>query len=132
LSAVEAVFAVFLIVHGLVHAILAAAPRPDVPDAKPLTFWARPSKLLPGMGESIARPLATVLWIVSTLLFVTAGLGVLGIPGVSEIWSGLATAGAITSLLLLLIFWHKWLIIGVLIDLGLILALVVFSWTPVS
>ena len=132
MSAVEAVFAVFFIVHGLVHAILAAAPRPDVPDAKPLTFWTRPSKLLPGMAESIARPLATVLWIVSTLLFVTAGLGVLGIPGVSEIWSGLATVGAITSLLLLLIFWHKWLVLGVLIDLGLILALVVFSWTPVS
>jgi hypothetical protein len=132
LSAVEAVFAVFLIAHGLVHAILAAAPRPDVPDAKPLTFWTRPSKLLPGIVESIARPLATVLWIVSTLLFVTAGLGLLGVPGVSEIWSGLATAGAITSLLLLLIFWHKWLILGVLIDLGLILALVVFSWTPVS
>lgn len=132
MSVVEAVFAVFLVAHGLVHAILAAAPRPDVPDAKPLTFWTRPSKLLPSMGESIARPLATVLWIASTLLFVTAGLGLLGVPGVSEIWSGLATAGAITSLLLLLIFWHKWLIIGVLIDLGLILALVVFSWTPVS
>ena len=130
LTAVEAVFAVFLIAHGLVHAILAAAPRPDIPDAKPLTFWTRPSKLLPGLPESIARPAATVLWVVSTLLFVAAGLGLLGLPGPSDIWSELATAGAITSLLLLLVFWHRWLIVGVLIDLVLILVLVVFGWIP--
>ena len=130
LTALEAVFAVFLIAHGLVHAILAAAPRPDIPDAKPLTFWTRPSRLLPGLPESIARPVATVLWVVSTLLFVAAGLGLLGLPGVSEIWIGLAVAGAFSSLLLLLVFWHRWLILGVLIDLGLILALVVFGRTP--
>ena len=62
--------------------------------------------------------------------FVAAGLGLLGLPGVSEIWSGLATAGAITSLLLLLNFCHRWLILGVLIDLGLILALVAAVVVP--
>ena len=129
---VQSIFGVFLIAHGLVHAILAAAPRPDVPDAKPMTFWTRPSKLLPGVGESITRPVAMILWIASTLLFVAAGLGVLGVPGVSDIWSGLTAAGAITSLLLLMFFWHRWLIIGVLIDLGLLLLIVVFNWTPVS
>jgi hypothetical protein len=129
---VQTIFGVFLIAHGLVHAILAAAPRPDIPDAKPMTFWTRPSKLLPGVGESVTRPVAMVLWVVSTLLFVAAGLGVLGVSGLSDIWSGLSAAGAITSLLLLLFFWHRWLIIGVLIDLGLLLAVVVFNWSPIS
>lgn len=132
LDFVQTIFGIFLIAHGLVHAILAAAPRPDIPDAKPLTFWTRQSKLLPGVGESITRPVAMVLWVVSTLLFVAAGLGVLGVPGLRDIWSGLTAAGAITSLLLLLLFWHRWLIVGLLIDLGLLLLIVVFNWTPVN
>jgi len=128
----QAIFGVFLIAHGLIHAILAASPRPDIPDAKPMTFWTRPSPWIPGLRESVARPLAMILWIASTLLFVGAGLGLLGIPGLREIWLALTVAGAITSLLLLLLFWHRWLIIGVLINVGLILALVVFNWTPES
>jgi hypothetical protein len=69
-----------------------------------------------------------VLWIASTLLFVAAGSGVLGLPGIREIWQGLATAGAIASLLLLLIFWHPWMVFGAVIDVGILLALIVFDW----
>ena len=130
MNALQAIFGIFLIAHGLVHAGLAAAPRPDIPDAKPFTFWTSSSWLLTGLGESFSRPAGTVLWIASTLLFVAAGLGVLGLPGLRDIWAGLTVAGAITSLLLLLLFWHSWLVIGLVINIGLLLVVLVFDWTP--
>jgi hypothetical protein len=130
MNAAQVVFGVFLIAHGLVHAGLAAAPRPDIPDAKPFTFWTSPSWLLAGLGESFSRPAGMVLWIASTLLFAAAGSGVLGLPGLSEVWGGLAVAGALTSLSLLLLFWHRWLVIGLVIDVGLLLLVLVLDWTP--
>ncbi len=128
MSPIQAFFGIFLIAHGLVHTGLAAAPRPNIPDAKPFTFWTSPSWRFIELGESFARPAGKVLWIASTLLFVAAGSGVLGLPGIREIWQGLATAGAIASLLLLLIFWHPWLVFGAVIDVGILLALIVFDW----
>lgn len=130
MNAAQVIFGIFLIAHGLVHAGLAAAPRPDIPDAKPFTFWTSPSWLLAGLGESFSRPAGTVLWIASTSLFVAAGVGVLGLTGLREIWGGLTVAGAITSLLLLLLFWHRWLVIGVFINVTLLLVVLVFDWTP--
>jgi hypothetical protein len=130
MNAAQLIIGLFLIAHGLVHAGLAAAPRPDIPDAKPFSFWTSPSWLLKGLGESFSRPAGTVLWIASLLLFVAAGLGVLGVPGLRDIWSGLTVAGASCSLLLLLLFWHSWLVIGVVINIGLLLAVIVFGWTP--
>ena len=132
MTALRTVYGFFLIAHGLVHTGLAAAPRPDLPGAAPFTFWTRPSWLLEGLGESIARPISMALWIGSTVLFVAAGLGVLGIPGVREIWQGLTIASAVISLLLLLLIWHPWLIVGALLDVAILLAILVFKWPPAS
>ncbi len=124
------IFGIFLIAHGLVHAILASAPRPDVVNAAPFSFWSRPSWLLAGLGQSVNRPLSTLLWAGSTLLFVAAGLAVLGLPGMRPMWQSLATVSAVTSLLLLSLYWHPWLVIGVILDAAIILALIAFEWSP--
>jgi hypothetical protein len=119
MNALRTIFGIFLIVHGLVHTILAAAPRPDLSEAAAFTFWTRPPQLLSGLGESSIRPMGMVLWIASTVLFVAAGLGVLAIPGLRPMWQELTIASAAISLLLLLLFWHPWLIVG-------------FKWPPAS
>jgi hypothetical protein len=60
-----------------------------------------------------------------TLGFVLEGLGVFGIPGSSEIWLLVAAVvSAAVSLLLLVLHWHLWLILGVLIDIGILIALI--------
>jgi hypothetical protein len=59
-----------------------------------------------------------------TLGFVLEGLGVFGIPGSSEIWLVAAVVSAAVSLLLLVLHWHLWLILGVLIDIGILIALI--------
>lgn len=38
----KALFALFMIAHGLVHTLLAAAPNPSDPEAKTRTFFTSP------------------------------------------------------------------------------------------
>ncbi len=119
--------AIFLIAHGLVHAGLAAAPNPADPNAKPLAFFtaAERSWLLPrlGMGETAVHWVGVTLVALSTLGFVLAGLGIFGVAGLSTIWQTVAIISAMPSLLLLILFWHPWLPVGVLIDMVVLIAL---------
>ena len=130
------IIGLFLIAHGLVHAGLAAAPNPDDPETKPGTFFTSPERswLLSKVELSSAsvRWIGIVLVALATLGFVLSGLGVFGVPGLSEIWRTLAIASAVGSLLLLILFWHLWLIIGVLIDFGILIALLWLDWPPID
>ena len=44
-------------------------------------------------------------------------------------WQSLTVIASVTSLLLLVFFWHNWLILGVIIDIVL-LALMATNWQP--
>ena len=119
--------AIFLIVHGLVHSILAVTPNPGDPGAGPGAFFtaAERSWLLPqlGLNATTIRWTGIILVFLSTLGFVLAGLGILGVPGLSTIWRTVAVVSSCVSLLLLILFWHPWLIVGVLIDIGVLITL---------
>jgi hypothetical protein len=121
------ILAIFLILHGLVHAILAFAPVPNEPDAKPGAFFTTSSRswLLArlGINDSLVQWIGIILVVLSTLGFILAGLGVLGALGLNTVWETIAIVSAAVSLLLLILFWHTWLIVGVLIDVGVLLAL---------
>ena len=71
-----------------------------------------------------------ILVAIATLGFVLAELGVFGVPGLAEIWRAVTVVSAGGSLFLLVIFWHPWLIVGVLIDIGLLVALLWVNWSP--
>jgi hypothetical protein len=128
----KTIIALFLIAHGLVHAGLAAAPDPDDPESKPGAFFTslERSWLLPKVGLStvVVQWIGIVLVAVATLGFVLAGLGVFGVPGLSEIWRTLSLISAGVSLLLLVLFWHLWLIVGLLLDIGILVALLWVDW----
>lgn len=129
------IFAVFLVLHGLVAMSLATVPvpqpgalrtpylpawwRPDVDSAWPI------SRL--GLSESLVRTFGWVLWLGSLLFFIAAALGVLGLPGLNTAWQPLAVIGSVLSLLLLGLYWHPWLVVGVVINL-VILAGAYFGW----
>jgi hypothetical protein len=125
-------FALFLVAHGLVHAGLAAAPDPSDPDAKPFAFFtsSRRSWLLPrlGLSSSIIQWLGIILVALATLGFVLAGLGVFGVPGLVLVWRTVAVISACVSLMLLILFWHLWLLVGVLIDIAVLVALLWLNW----
>ena len=126
------IIGLFLIAHGLVHVGLAAAPDPKESESKPGAFFTAPQRswLLPQLGLKPAaiRWIGILLVVFTTLGFVLAGLGVFGVPGLAELWRTIAVVSAVLSLLLLLLFWHPWIILGVLIDVGIIFSLVWADW----
>jgi hypothetical protein len=126
--------AIFLIAHGLVHAGLAAAPNPADQEAKPGAFFtaAQRSWLLPriGLNASAIQWTGIILVALSALGFVLTGLGIFGVAGLSHVWRVVAVISACVSLLLLILFWHPWLPVGVLIDLGTLIALLWARWPP--
>jgi hypothetical protein len=126
------IIGLFLIAHGLVHVGLAAAPDPNESESKPGAFFTAPQRswLLPQLGLKPAaiRRIGILLVVFTTLGFVLAGLGVFGVPGLAELWRTIAVVSAVLSLLLLLLFWHPWIILGVLIDVGIIFSLVWADW----
>ena len=127
---------IFIIAHGLVHTILAIAPDPADPDAKPGAFFTESERswLLPplGLNTTIVQWIGIVLVALSTLGFVLAGLGIFGVAGLSAIWRIVAIVSACISLLLIILFWHPWLPVGVLIDVATLIALIWAKWLPVS
>ena len=130
------IVAVFLILHGLVHAILAATPIPNDPASNPGAFFTATTRswLLPrlGLNDTAVQWIGIILVVLTTMGFILAGLGVLSVPGLSMVWRTVAVVSACVSLLLLIVFWHPWLVVGVLIDIGILVALLWLDWPSVE
>lgn len=118
--------AIFLIAHGLVHFSLTYVPTPK-PGELRTPFWPSwsrtdtdPAWLASrlGLSNNVVRGLGSTILLLTMAGFSLAGLGLLGVPGLNQIWQGTAILGAVASLLLLIFYWHPWLIAGVLINLA--------------
>jgi UPF0716 family protein affecting phage T7 exclusion len=70
------------------------------------TWNARSWLLTRPLGEPVARAVDAVLWTVACVLFVTAGLSVLGLALTGVDWRALAVAGALVSLVGSALFWN--------------------------
>ena len=93
--------------------------RVDVDSAWPVSrLWLKPS---------VVRTAGWVLWLAALILFAAVGMGLLGLSGLSGLWQPLAVIAAVLSLFLLLLYWHPWLVLGVLLNVG-ILAGVYAGW----
>lgn len=134
-NTIRIIFGIFLIAHGLMTMSLSTVPvpAPGTLHTPFLPTWWRNdvdpswpvSKI--GLPEIIVRTTGWCLWLVILVLFFFAGLGVLGLPGLSSVWQPIAVIAASLSLILLLFYWHPWLVMGVVLNTG-ILAGVFFGW----
>ena len=123
----------FVILHGLTHSIMAMVPSPNAPDAGVATFFSGLGSWLLtrlGLSESTTQTTAILLAVIATLGFVAAGLALFGILVPFDWWRALAIASAVVSLSLVLIFWHPYLIVGLLIDAAVLVTLVFTDWSP--
>lgn len=120
----------FFIAHGLIHASFGARPPADAGERWP--FQVNHSWLLTGvgLGEEGTRFVGTLLWVTTTAAFALVGLGVAGILVPQNLWLPIALVAAVASLLLLVLYWHPWLVLGVLIDVAFLLALLGARWSP--
>jgi hypothetical protein len=120
----------FLITHGLIHVAIWAPPskvyaEPDGKAAGP-PFVPSHSWMLSGTAaaEHRARVIAVALASVAGALLVLAGVGVA--VGTSW-WPSAALAGAGAGLVLKAVYFDRWLVIGILLDLG-VIAAVAAGW----
>ncbi len=124
------VLALFLAAHGLIHLgyVTPAPPDPKYP------FKLDQSWLITSLHveTGIARLLGTALGALTVLGYALAALAIMGIVVPEAWWQPLTVVSSALSLLLLILFWHPWLVIGVAIDVFLLLALLVFHWQPFS
>jgi len=122
--------ALFLVAHGAIH-LAFVSPRPAPAEGGPT--W--PFDLLDGplarsgrvRGDrllSLGRTLVTIVLVGYAL----AALGAVGIVSKPSFPIGVVI-GSVASLALLLAGFHRWLAIGILIDVGLIVA-VAAGWNP--
>lgn len=116
-------FGLFLIAHGLIHASY-LTPKPEDPQY-PFSFDKGWFASLAGVA---AQPIGIVLVIVTVGAFLLAGLGFLGVPGLVVIWKTLLAIGAVASLLLLSLFWHLWLVLGIVINIVLLYGIFKLHW----
>ena len=121
-----AVLAIFLILHAVVHIILAMAPNPDAAEPVFATFFTK-SWLLPGSGRHY---FAYLLAAAAAIGFVMTGLSLLDILVPIEWWRGLAIVSSLVSLLLLVLFWNRYLVIGVVIDVLVLVVVFFTNWSP--
>ena len=62
--------------------------------------------------------LGGLIWLISGLAFVGAGLGLFGVPGLNGLWQPLALAGGCFGLTAVALFFHPWYVLALLINLA--------------
>ncbi len=115
----------FLLAHGLIHPAIYAIPKDPTKPAPfdPSHSWALTSA---HVAEHPARTLGVAMAGLTAVLYAAAGVVLLGD---SSPWMPLAVCAAVTGLLLKGLYFHPWLAIGVLIDVGVLWAAIA-GWPP--
>lgn len=94
----------FLIVHGLVHLLYFGLSQSYFDLDTPLVGWPQNSWVLsPMLGESSTRSLASLLYLLATVVFIVSGIAVLS--GIRADTALVVTASAFSSLVIIL-FWN--------------------------
>jgi len=122
--------AAFLAAHGAMHVAYLTPAPPRTADGPEWPFELGRSWLIGALhlDPAIVRSLGIVLAVATIILFGAAAVATLGwLP--ASWWGELVVAGAATSLATLALFFHPWIVLGILIDAVLISA-VVAGWAP--
>ncbi len=119
--------AAFLGAHALIHAGFLSA-RPATPGGPEWPFELDRSWLLRrlGLGASAGHAIGRALFLVLLAGYGTAVAAIAGLSG-SAFVAGVAV-GSVASLALLAVFFHRWLVVGLVLDV-LLLAAVAAGWT---
>ncbi len=122
------VLAFFLVAHGIIHlGYLTPAPADPKYPFRLSNSWLI---VRAGIDAAIVRALGMALGVITLVGFGAAALAALGIV-VPQAWSGwLTLVAATSSLVLLILFWHTWLVVGALIDVVMLAAVLGLRWLP--
>ncbi len=124
------VLAVFLVAHGLIHlGYLTPAPAdPKYPFSLNKSWLAAALSLDIGAAHS----LGFLLGVTAVFGFTLSGLAATNLVIPQIWWLPLTVIASAASLLLLVLFWHSWLVLGIVIDVVLLVAVLGMGWQPVG
>ena len=112
----DIIFGLFLIAHGLLHGLY-FVPKPPNDPSFPFLFtksW---------FAKRVGKPsivIGKVFTSIVMAMFIMSGLFLITISSYNYLWLTFALSAAIISEFLFLLFWHRWLIIGFIINLVII------------
>ena len=125
----QALVAGTLVLHGLITTAIGAGTisGPDTPGlaGTSLSWW--PTALgrswaFDGLQLGTAASVAGgAVWGAAGLALLGAGLGLWGVPGLERVWQPLAMAGAGTSLVALLLYFHPWYALALAVNAAILL-----------
>jgi hypothetical protein len=115
------ILGIVLILHGLITLAISAGsftPQGKIPNPHWLRWW--PSQLgqswiFPGIGWP-----GGLIWLLAGLLLLGAGLGFFGFVIPVAWWIPLAIAGAILGLIALILYFHPYYLLGLLLNIGIL------------
>lgn len=118
-----------LILHGLIHVGAASAPAPGEEDAGAFRFFMGEDRswLLRALGfsDTVSWWIAVGLIAAATLGFVLAGIAIFA--GLS-VWREFAVVSATVSLVLLALYWNRYLAVGVALNVAILVLLLAILW----
>ncbi|HEY4632772.1 MAG TPA: hypothetical protein VIH00_02560 [Candidatus Limnocylindrales bacterium] len=126
-----ALVALFLVVHAAIH-LSYLSPRPMATAAGPAwPFDLRRSWILSPLGapDAATRALGLALVALTMAGFLLAASVVLGLAP-SGLWLPAITIGAVASMGVLVLFFHPWLGVGVVVDVFLLFVVLAGGWSP--
>jgi hypothetical protein len=123
--------AAFVFAHRAIHISYLTPPPPATASGPAWPFSLdRSWVLIPlGLAPGVTRTLGIALAAVTLAGFTVGAATVLGLLP-PALWTAAAVIGASSSIALLGLFFHPWLVLGVAIDLALLAATLVARWTP--
>lgn len=128
-AALRILLVLIIAAHGIGH-VLFLVPALGIAD------WGQSTRswlLTAALGESPTRLLASLLWIIATLAFIAAAVGLFG---QQEWWRPLAVLAAVVSTIGLILFWvapvTQPVAAALVVNLVVIGALLIFHWPPAS
>ena len=125
--------AAFLLAHAGIHVLFLSPPPPATADGPAWPFATASSWLVTrvGVDQGAIRDLAFALVAVILGAFALAAIAAIGFATAS-LWLPAVVIGSMSSIALLAICFHPWLILGVGIDVVLLTATLVVGWVPAS
>jgi hypothetical protein len=126
--------AAFLTAHALIHVSYLTPAPPATASGPQWPFDLGGSWLVNGVGmdPNLVKPLGEALVVVTAALFLTAALATGGWLVPAGVWPAAVAGGAISSALLLGLFFHPWLVLGLAIDAALLWVTLVSGWQPIA
>jgi hypothetical protein len=131
IQSIKVIVAIFLMAHGFIHISLSWVPTPQ-PGAKRTPFfpsWWKAgtdlkwpiSKL--GLPTRVVQLIGSVIMLLVVAAFLLAALGLFGVPGLNTLWIPMAAGASIDSIVLITLYWHPWLPVGILLDAAILAAI---------